>query len=184
MIVIAPKLLRIGENAELEELNALNHLPTSGITAQDGKRSASKKPTNQRFDISVCSGILKVELSAFNKAVVAMILALSIGLQWPLLQSIAWLNMLVTFSAQDGLQQAVVKTFDGKHPCKICKLVSAGRQAEKKAPTQHSLKKFDPMLIASTAVRFERKPYPAPADFQKKFALRVYSPLEPPPDFA
>jgi hypothetical protein len=126
-----------------------------------------------------------VSLSAFNRAVVAMVLALSIGVQWPLLQSIAWLNMLVTFSAQDGIQTAVVKTFDGKHPCKLCNFVSEGKQAEKKKDaTQQSLKKFDLLLVTAADLSFPREPFFPHSDFQPECRIRPHAPLSPPPDLA
>ncbi|HVK58633.1 MAG TPA: hypothetical protein VM735_07630 [Candidatus Kapabacteria bacterium] len=121
-------------------------------------------------------------MSRFSKAIVAIALALSIGVQWPLLQSIAWLNMLVTYSAQEGIQQAVVKTFDGNHPCKICKFVDEGKQAEKKDTTQQTLKKLDPMILASFEIRIDKtpsQPAQAPASFCE---ARIYPPLSPPPD--
>jgi hypothetical protein len=112
-----------------------------------------------------------------------MVLALSIGVQWPLLQSIAWLNMLVTFSAQDGIQTAVVKTFDGKHPCKLCNFVSEGKQAEKKKDgTPPSLKKFDLLLVTAGGVSFHQELFFPHADFQPKCRIRPYTPLSPPPD--
>ena len=119
-----------------------------------------------------------------NKTVTALVLAISIGAHWPMLQSIAWLNMLVTFSAQDGLPQAVVKTFDGKHGCNLCKFVAAGKQAEKKkSPTQQNVKKFDLMLFAPEVISVECEQLLEHPAFHSHYALRVYPPLSPPPDF-
>jgi hypothetical protein len=126
--------------------------------------------------------LILVQLRTINRAIVAVVLALSIGVQWPLLQSIAWLNMLVTFSAQEGIQQAVTKTFDGKHPCKLCKFVNEGKQAEKKKDTQHSLKKFDPMLVTAVEVRIEGSPSAAMPSMSPVAVSRSYPPLSPPPD--
>jgi hypothetical protein len=123
-------------------------------------------------------------LSVFNRALIAVVLALSIGAQWPLLQSIAWLNMLVTYSAEEGIQQAVEKTFDGKHPCKLCKFVREGKQAEKKGPAQQTVKKLDPMILATFEIRIERSPS-QPASAATPFSeSRSYPPLSPPPDLA
>jgi hypothetical protein len=35
-------------------------------------------------------------------------------------QEIAWMKMLVTYTQQRGLKRGVIETFDGKHPCKLC----------------------------------------------------------------
>jgi hypothetical protein len=109
-------------------------------------------------------------------------LALSIGVQWPLLQSIAWLNMLVTFSAQEGVQQAVVKTFDGKNPCKLCKFVDEGKQADKKSPTRDAVKKLDATIFAASEIRIDRYSFPHAPGAILFFQTRSDPPLSPPPD--
>lgn len=38
------------------------------------------------------------------------------------------MGMLVSFSQKDGFATALEKTFDGKHPCKLCKAVDQARQ--------------------------------------------------------
>jgi hypothetical protein len=47
---------------------------------------------------------------------------------WLVLQSVAWTRMLVKFSEQDSLATALFKTFDGKHPCRMCLQIRQGRQ--------------------------------------------------------
>jgi len=42
-----------------------------------------------------------------------MLLILMLGLHWAMLQSVAWVSMIVTYSKQDTLQVALTKTFDG-----------------------------------------------------------------------
>ncbi len=61
-----------------------------------------------------------------------VMLAGSIGLHWGLLQSVAWTSMLVDHLRTDTLAEAVQHTFDGKHPCCLCKAIAAGKQSEKK----------------------------------------------------
>lgn len=92
--------------------------------------------------------------------------------------------MLVTYSAGDGLGSAILKTFDGKHPCKLCKLVSEGRKAEKKDAKQTSLKKIDSILVKAPAIHFEAEPFLAHAPFRAVALARSQSPPCPPPDFA
>lgn len=55
-----------------------------------------------------------------------------IGGHWAILQSIAWANMLADNLRTDSFSQAVSKTFDGDHPCRMCKAISQERQTEKK----------------------------------------------------
>lgn len=122
------------------------------------------------------------KLSRFSKVIVVVALALSIGVQWPLIQSIAWLNMLVTFSTQEGIQQAVVKTFDGKHPCKLCKFVDEGKQAEKESQTKDSVKKLDATILVTSEIRIYQYPFQRAPNAVFLFQLRSYPPLSPPPD--
>lgn len=39
--------------------------------------------------------------------------------------------MLITYVRSDSLSGAVVKTFDGKHPCAMCLKIRDGRQQER-----------------------------------------------------
>lgn len=75
------------------------------------------------------------------------LLILAIGGHWPLLQSVAWVNMLVKFSQTDSLAAAVQKTFDGKHGCNLCELVKTGKEAEQKQAAQFPVTKLDLFLV-------------------------------------
>ena len=68
-------------------------------------------------------------------------LACSIGLHWALCQAFAWANMVATYSRDTSLTAAIVKTFDGRHPCPLCKQISKSKQAEKKTDSTLDLKK-------------------------------------------
>lgn len=73
----------------------------------------------------------------------ALALLQIVGGHWAVLQTGAWMGMLVQYSQQVGLKAGLAQTFDGEHPCPICKAVQAGKQQEqKKAPLlQVELKK-------------------------------------------
>jgi hypothetical protein len=68
------------------------------------------------------------------KATVIAALMLVLSTQWALLQSVAWLGMLVSYSYQVGFSRAVTMTFDGKHPCRVCKVVNEGQARERQSP--------------------------------------------------
>jgi hypothetical protein len=78
-----------------------------------------------------------------TKAAVAVALASSIGLHWSFFQSLAWIGMVVTYSQHATLSEALVKTFDGKHPCALCKEIAKGKRSEKKSEFPPQLKKFE-----------------------------------------
>lgn len=42
--------------------------------------------------------------------------------------------MLLSYSENGSLQEAARKTFDGDHPCALCKAVKESRKEEKKLP--------------------------------------------------
>lgn len=55
---------------------------------------------------------------------------LASGGHWLLLQSVAWSGMLISYSTTTSISEAISRTFDGKHPCRLCKVVQAGREKE------------------------------------------------------
>ncbi|HET9063187.1 MAG TPA: hypothetical protein VFO62_07860 [Candidatus Binatia bacterium] len=68
-----------------------------------------------------------------NTGIAASLLAMLLvcGGHWMVLQSIAWTRMLIVNSRSDTLPVAMSKTFDGKHPCKMCHQIREGRDAER-----------------------------------------------------
>lgn len=97
-------------------------------------------------------GILRVLLIAS--------LMVSIGAQWVVLQSAAWVGMVVTYSVNAGsVKQGLSDTFDGQHPCALCKVVEKGQQSEKKGPLAPTAKlKLQLLLFCEPAVVFFSPP--------------------------
>lgn len=60
-------------------------------------------------------------------ALVTMLVA-----HWALLQTVAWTTMLAGNLQTNSFSMAVKKTFDGKHPCPLCKAIAAGKKSEQK----------------------------------------------------
>lgn len=54
----------------------------------------------------------------------------TMGGHWLVFQSFAWASMIVDFSHEGTLRQAISRTFDGQHPCVLCHFVEHGRQQE------------------------------------------------------
>jgi hypothetical protein len=80
------------------------------------------------------------------------ILLVSMGGHLALLQTIAWGNMLVEFSSSSSLTEAVGKTFDGEHPCELCKVVKKSKTEEDKKPLLKSEMKLEVALPAPVRV--------------------------------
>jgi hypothetical protein len=73
----------------------------------------------------------------------ALALLQILGGHWALLQTTAWVGMIVQYSQRDGLTAGLAQTFDGEHPCSVCKAIQDGKkQEQKKTPLlQVELKK-------------------------------------------
>jgi hypothetical protein len=118
-----------------------------------------------------------------GRCVVALTLCSSIGGHWFCLQSAAWAKMVVTYSQYCSFGTAIAKTFDGNHPCDLCKHISKARETEKKRDTQRSVNKADficttrrvvllppfarfgyPDLASSIRSGFNKTPYPPPRE--------------------
>ena len=81
-----------------------------------------------------------------------------IGGHWTLLQSAAWVRMAMDFSKEDSVVVALEKTFSGKHLCKMCKMVRAGKADEKKHDLQKLEGKLDFHFLAGTCGLFPPRP--------------------------
>ena len=77
-------------------------------------------------------------LPASIKIVAVAALVFSLGLHWALLQTVAWAGMVISYSRDASLKQAVSMTFDGEHPCPLCKAIKKGQAEEKKQDGQQS----------------------------------------------
>ena len=82
-------------------------------------------------------------VARYCKIILAVGLSLSLGLHWCLLQSVAWASMLVERTHEASFTEAVQTTFDGQHPCKLCRIVREGQQAEKKSDRQFKVQKLE-----------------------------------------
>jgi hypothetical protein len=107
-------------------------------------------------------------------------LSVSIGLHWAALQSAAWMGMIIKYSHDGSFSEAIEKTFDGQHPCKLCKLVNAGKKAEKKSESKDSLKKLDLVSPNFALFAFHSDSEPK-VSFLMHCGLRIEPPPTPPP---
>jgi len=71
-------------------------------------------------------------LSRCGNCFVVVLLVLTMGLHWTALQTVAWATMLTANLSCENFSTAVSNTFDGKHPCCLCKAIAAGKKSEKK----------------------------------------------------
>jgi hypothetical protein len=104
-----------------------------------------------------------------------------IGGHWMALQSAAWIEMVIDYSNQSPLSLALEKTFDGTHPCKLCKTVSKGRSHEQKNEKAKLLVKFQAVLAEQSGMLMpESKSVDYPVLARYHAALRSPPPTPPP----
>jgi hypothetical protein len=82
-------------------------------------------------------------LVRLGKFFVVFTLVTMLGGQWTMLQSIAWVGMIANYSENGTFKEALVKTFDGKHPCCLCKAIAAGKKSEKKNEFTMQMQKLE-----------------------------------------
>ena len=79
----------------------------------------------------------------FGHVLLIVALLAATGAHWTVLQSVAWTTMLADNLRKASFSDAVQRTFDGRHPCALCKNISAGKKSEKKAEFPLQMKKLE-----------------------------------------
>jgi hypothetical protein len=117
----------------------------------------------------------------FGHVLMLVALLAATGAHWAALQSVAWTTMFVDNLHSNFISQALIRTFDGKHPCQLCQAVAAGKKSEKKSSFTLELKKFEyppatKILTPVAPLAFEWMP-------QLHFSAKTFdqSPPVPPP---
>jgi hypothetical protein len=119
--------------------------------------------------------------SRITKLIIVLTLTLSLGLHWTFLQSVAWVGMVVTYSRDSSISQAIDKTFDGKHPCKLCQAVQDGKKSERKQDTQNPVSKIELFFAESTSFEVFANNFLPASGSEVRFSTRDDSPPVPPP---
>jgi len=78
-----------------------------------------------------------------GKFCVIVALIASTGLHWIGLQTVAWTTMLADNLCTHSVKEAVMETFDGKHPCCLCKAIAAGKRSEMKNDFTAQMQKLE-----------------------------------------
>lgn len=95
-------------------------------------------------------------LQSAGKMLLVATLIVSMGGHLALVQTVAWGTMLMDFSSDASFSEAVGKTFDGEHPCELCKVVKKSKESEEKKPLLKSEMKLEIALPAPVKVPFPR----------------------------
>jgi hypothetical protein len=82
-------------------------------------------------------------LVRLGRVFVVFALVATLGVHWVLLQTVAWTTMLASNLQSGSLHDAMTKTFDGEHPCCLCKAIAAAKKSEQKNQITFEKQKLD-----------------------------------------
>lgn len=112
---------------------------------------------------------------------IVTLLSLAVGGHWITLQSVAWVGMAVNYSHNSTLREALVKTFNGKNPCTLCKVVQEGKKSEQKQSLLKVETKLDFWLARNSALLYPPPPSDVLTSEGAAARIRTESPPTPPP---
>ena len=115
---------------------------------------------------------------------VAFALIVAVGGHWAALQSVAWVSMAVNYSKDAPLEVALQKTFDGRHPCKICIAVKEGKEQEQKSVVLKIETKLDLLCLEQFAYLPPNLPFTLLSPGSDFARPRSEAPPLPPPRLA
>ncbi|MBV9390341.1 MAG: hypothetical protein JOY96_00460 [Verrucomicrobia bacterium] len=97
----------------------------------------------------------RVYVLAKSLAVVAALQLL--GGQWLVLQTTAWVEMIVHYSRSNNIENAISQTFDGNHLCPFCLSIAKAKRDQQKQPGQSASGKIN--LVCQRAAWLLTIPY-------------------------
>jgi hypothetical protein len=116
-----------------------------------------------------------------GKFLVVAALVFSTGAHWAALQTVAWTTMLVNNLSRQSFTEAVSQTFDGEHPCPLCKAIAAGKKSEKKSEAVTPVLKMEFPPVAGSFVLVSPKPVPVFSSAKISADSSFPKPPVPPP---
>ena len=118
----------------------------------------------------------------WSSSLAVVLLSLTLGWHWLALQSIAWASMLFERTQEASFSVAWTTTFDGQHPCRICKAVAEGQADETGTASTLSVHVLEASVPAATPLVISAPRVEAPS-LQSRPApnSRADRPILPPP---
>jgi hypothetical protein len=100
-----------------------------------------------------------------------------LGGQWAILQTAAWVGMVVDYSKSEGVEAGITKTFDGKHPCQLCLSIAKNKEKEGKQTANVSPAK---LYLVYQAPQWALTPPTVSEDLELSLYLLNGTTLKPP----
>jgi hypothetical protein len=117
-----------------------------------------------------------------HRILIVCLLSWSLGFQWFCLQSVAWASMLVQRTVQSDWHEAFRTTFDGQHPCQLCRVVQSVQSAEDDSAGPLHVPQLELMSVWETTPSVASRPQTVPVfGDPAEFPQRGTRPPIPPP---
>jgi hypothetical protein len=121
-------------------------------------------------------------MSRLSQILVVAALVVSIGLHWAVLQSAAWVGMAVAYSVEKGsITEGLSDTFDGNHPCLLCKAVDEGKKGKEKTEVKSPIKKIQMLTVRHISFISPQGDSISYSSLDERPAMRESVPLIGPP---
>ncbi len=113
--------------------------------------------------------------------VLILVLLMGTGAHWCALQSVAWTRMLAENLRSASFSDAISRTFDGQHPCRLCKIIATARKSDKKAEFPQPLTKLEfPLATQSLLLIAPTRSHRVPTILESIDSLPHQPPTPPP----
>jgi len=120
-------------------------------------------------------------LLRLGKVCIVFALIATLSAHWALLQTVAWTTMLASNLQCRSLRDAVTMTFDGRHPCPLCRAIAAAKKSEQKNQIGFEQQKLEFLPVQENLVLVSPLPlehFPRANFFLKSLSRK---PPTPPP---
>lgn len=104
-----------------------------------------------------------------------------LGGHWFALQSVAWVGMIANYARGETFVIAIGKTFDGDHPCELCKVVKKGLSEEQKQQITKMIVKLEAVLAPTLQLPLRPSQDRCFSTAEERGCARSLAPLTPPP---
>lgn len=119
-------------------------------------------------------------LLRLGKVLVIFTFVATLSAHWALLQTVAWTTMLAGNLHSCSLHDAVAMTFDGQHPCPLCKAIAAAKNSEQKNQIVLVTQKLDFLPVHGRLILAAPMPVEIPSPDMFAASIPQKPPVPPP----
>jgi hypothetical protein len=116
-----------------------------------------------------------------RNSLLILVLLAGTGAHWGALQSVAWTRMHAENLRTASFADAVSRTFDGQHPCSLCKVIASAKKSEKRVEYPQPLMRLEFPLATQMLLLIAPARYQPVASADELIESLSQQPLTPPP---